>query len=173
MRQHTRPEPMSKIDHETKLPQEITSLPSSDPYQLLGVRMALDGNTRRQLNSLQTDCNKLAISFTGCHLTHQDTIQGYLSIYLPAVKYGLEATSIPETLLRNFQGPVTRGVLPKLGYNLHMPLPVVYATSYHGSVGLQDLSTEQGLLHALFLLGHLRATQTQQKASQYSLRHTC
>jgi hypothetical protein len=40
---HTRPEPISIIDHESKLPQDITSLPTSDPYKLLGVHMALVG----------------------------------------------------------------------------------------------------------------------------------
>jgi hypothetical protein len=38
-----------------------------------------------------------------------------------------------------------------------MPIPIVYAATKFGGIGLQNLVTEQGLLHVTFLIGHLRA----------------
>jgi hypothetical protein len=46
-----------------------------------------------------------------------------------------------------------------------MPTPVVYAASYLGGIGLQDLATEQGLMHVKYLLGHLRAKSDAEKSS--------
>jgi hypothetical protein len=49
---HT-PTPISIIDHETLLPQEIYPIPTSEQYKLLGVHMTLDGNHKAQADSLQ------------------------------------------------------------------------------------------------------------------------
>jgi hypothetical protein len=150
-------DPISITDHETNRAQEISTLSPSDSYKLLGVNMALDGNCIDQAHLIQSKCNKLARAFTRCKLTPEETTQGYFSIFLPAVKYGLDATSIPTPLLQKAQSIASRIILPKLGYNRHLPLPIVYAPTHFGGIGLQDLSTEQGLMHTTFLISHLRA----------------
>jgi hypothetical protein len=61
-----------------------------------------------------------------------------------------------HNLMRS-QQIVTHCILPKLGYNRHMPSAVVYAPTHFGGIGLSDMSTEQGLAHVMFIVGHLRA----------------
>jgi hypothetical protein len=48
-------------------------------------------------------------------------------------------------------------ILPKLGYNRHMPSAVVYAPTHFGGIGLSDMTTEQGLAHVMIIIGHMRA----------------
>jgi hypothetical protein len=119
--------------------------------------MALDGNHLAQANSLQSKCDNLAIAFNRCRLSQDDALQGYLTIFLPAAKYGLEATSIPPKHLEKAQSTIAQAVLPKMGYNRNMPISIVYGAAKYGGIGLQNLVTEQGLVHATFLISHLRA----------------
>jgi hypothetical protein len=148
---------ISITDHETKKPIELKEITVREPYKLLGVNIAFDGGSDAQSTMFHQKCEKLATAFNRCNLSAEDTLQGYRSIFLPGAKYGFAASSIPIRNLKKSQQIITRAVLPKLGYNRHFPTPVVYAPTQFGGIGLQDLAVEQGVAHATFVIGHLRA----------------
>jgi hypothetical protein len=148
---------ISIIDHETNTPIALTEATVSDSYKLLGVNIAFDGGSDAQSKLFHKKCENLAVAFNRCRLSAEDTQQGYRSIFLPGAKYGLAACSIPILNLKKSQQIITRAVLPKLGYNRHFPTPVVYAPTKFGGIGLQDMAIEQGIAHATFVIGHLRA----------------
>jgi hypothetical protein len=118
--------------------------------------MSLNGDSRPQALALQCKCEQLASAFAGCHLSPADVTQGYQSILIPGLRYGMSATTITQKQLRKSQQIISKVILPKLGYNRHMPRQVVYAPKHFGGIGLLDLSVEQGLAQLLFLLRNLR-----------------
>jgi hypothetical protein len=148
---------VSIIDHETNTNIALTETTTSDHYKLLGVNIAFDGNSSAQSSMFRQKGEKLAIAFNRCQLTANDTLQGYQSIFLPGVKYGMAASCIPTSDLKKLQQIITRPILPKLGYNRHFPSSIVYTTIHFGGIGLQDLPIEQGISHTTFGIGHLRA----------------
>jgi hypothetical protein len=148
---------ISIIDHETNTPIALSENTTSAPYKLLGVNIAFDGNSAAQSKMFHKKCEKLTVAFNRCQLTAEGTIQGYRSIFLPGVKYGLAASSIPIIDLRHSQQIITRAILPKLGFNRHFPSPVVYAPVQYGGIGIQDMATEQEIAHTALVLGHFRA----------------
>jgi hypothetical protein len=143
-------------DHELNTPIQIKEISTSAPYKLLGIQMAFDGNNKAQHEAMQKKCTKLAHAFASCAQNPLDTLQGYRSIFLPGVRYGMSATTLSMAQLHNTQKLVTSIILPKLGYNRHMPRQIVFAPTHFGGIGLNDLYVEQGLAQLTFLLKHLR-----------------
>jgi hypothetical protein len=147
-------------DSETRTTCQIEEIPSSESYKLLGVQMALDGNTKAQEQLLQEKCTKMARVFHQAPLSKEDCLQGYTTVLLPTLKYGLMATAIPWYTLTTIQKTLTNTILPKMGYNRRMPRAVVHAPEELGGLGLQQLATEQGIAHVKFTIGSIR-TQTE------------
>jgi hypothetical protein len=114
--QHTDP-PITILDHDSGTTISPAEIVHSTPYKLLGVHMAFDGNTKSQAASLHQKCSKLAIAFNRCQLSTIDTIQGYRSIFLPGVRYGMSVTNIPPKQIIKAQQMITSIILPKMGYN--------------------------------------------------------
>jgi hypothetical protein len=102
-------------DHETNGDIPLSEIQTSTPYKLLGVHIAFDGNQKQQALALLEKCEKLAIAFQRCHLSSDDTLQGYRSIFLPGAQYGLSATSLSPKQTSHSQRIITNTVLPKLG----------------------------------------------------------
>jgi hypothetical protein len=147
-------------DSETNDQIQLPELNITNSYKLLGVHMAFDGNQNTQADMFHKKCEALAIAFSRCTLTREDTIQGYRSILLPKLRYGLSATNVHQTNLTKSQQILTQSILPKLGYNRHTPSAIVYAPQHFGGIGLLDMSIEQGVAHITFLVSHLRARTT-------------
>jgi hypothetical protein len=148
--------PITISDHETNNQIQLSEIQPSFPYKLLGVNIAIDGNNQEQSRAMNIKCGKLANAFARCNLSTTDTKQGYQSIYLPSVTYGLAAKTIPNTSLQEAQRQITHTILPKMGYNRHTPIPIVYAPTHFGGIGLNDLYVEQGLAKIKFFVHHIR-----------------
>jgi hypothetical protein len=97
-------------------------------------------------------------------LTHAEANIGVQGILYPSIKHGLNATTIPWKELDHLQAPLTTTILPTIGYNQHMPREVVHAPIFFGGIGIQRLSTEQGILHIQHLLGSLRCNDKDSSA---------
>jgi hypothetical protein len=144
-------------DHSNITSISLSEISPSTPYKLLGVHIAFDGNNTQQAAHFQTNCDKMVIAFTRCQLTPDGALQGYRSIFLPAICYGMSATTVPEKILLQSQRTLSNAMLAKLGYNRHTPSAVAYAPEHFGGIGLYNLSVEQGIAHATFVAGHIRA----------------
>jgi hypothetical protein len=66
-------------------------------------------------------------------------------------------TSITKEKLLKIQSPIINTVLTKLGFNRHMPQPVVFAPTTLGGLGLLDLYTEQGCNKTIIIVSHIRS----------------
>jgi hypothetical protein len=70
---------------------------------------------------------------------------------MPTIKYGLSATIIQKKWLEKSQSPLIYEILPKIGYNRHVPRALAYATTAKGGIGLQYINSEQGKIFNLSL----------------------
>jgi hypothetical protein len=144
------------IDSETKAQQLITEILPQEPYNLLGIPMALDGNSKAQTQQLLEKSQKCIKTWRKCNLNHWEAQLGLQSIIYPTMKYGLAATTIKFQDLANIQAPLINAILPTLGYNRHMPRALVYGPIAFGGMGIHHLGTEQGVAHVKHTLGSLR-----------------
>jgi hypothetical protein len=124
--------------------------------QVLPFQMAFDGNQQMQAKSLHSKCETLAIAFQRCQSTKADTIQGYRSILLPKLRYGVSTTNINSKNLTKSQQLITQSILPKMGFNRHTPTAILYSSKHFGGFGLLDMTIEKGIAHVNFLIGHLK-----------------
>jgi hypothetical protein len=88
------------LDHDINHPLALLKAITNQPYKLLGVHIAFDGYSLEQSQALIQKFAKFAHTFSQCLLTPEDTLQGYRSIFLPEVSYGLAATIDNTTKLR-------------------------------------------------------------------------
>jgi hypothetical protein len=149
--------PIHITDSETKQTVNLPELSHQKSYKLLGIQMAFDGNQIAQATAFHQKCEALSIAFSKCSLSKEDTVQGYRSILLPKLRYGLSATNINSMNLASSQKLITKDLLPKLGFNRHTPSAIVYAPTHFGGIRLFDMTVEQGVAHINFLISHLRA----------------
>jgi hypothetical protein len=115
------PKPQSQnsihiTDHETMTQIPLSEISTDNPYKLLGIQIAFNGNQKTQTLSIHSKYEKLAIAFQRCHLSPEETLQGYRSIFLPGILYGMSATNIPDKHLIHSKQLITNTILPKLGY---------------------------------------------------------
>jgi hypothetical protein len=136
----------------------VTQLSPSESYKYLGLHIAMDGNMHSQEHALQQLCDKFITVFSQTSFDMVDINQCYTTVFAPAIKYVLPGTSLDSAFLINIQKPILLLVLPKLGFNQHMPREVVLAPLHFGGLGLMDLVVEQGLAQTLFVIGQLRAS---------------
>lgn len=131
------------IDSETKAISTTKAILPHEPYKLLGIMMALDGNCDAQIVKFSDKCNTLATAFNQLQLRPAEALQGYRSIFLPGARYGLSATNIPWNTMQSIQQTITNAVLPPLGFNRHTARPIVFAPEHFGGIGLYHMAVEQ------------------------------
>jgi hypothetical protein len=135
--------PIQIRDSESKQHVTLPEITTSQPYKLLGINMAFDGTSTAQT-----------------------------AILLPKLRYGLSATNMSNTSIMKSQQIVAQILLPKLGYNRHLPTAIVYAPKHFGGIGLIDMASEQGLAHIMFAVGHREHNPKSPSPSQHCSNHT-
>lgn len=151
---------MENIKLRNSSTQEIDVVPSisaTTTYKLLDIQIAINGNQREQYKKMKEKYKIHTSMFAQCHF-HPSNIQtGYNQVFLSVIKYTLAASSLTEKQCLQLQTNVKSIVLNKLGYNTHTPIEITYTSKQFGGIELQDLYVEQGILHIMFLIQHLRA----------------
>ena len=91
------------------------------------------------------------------NLTRDEAFLSFTRIYIPSLRYGLGTCSFPPSDLIRIQRPAINAILPKMGYNRHLPRAVVFGPRNLGALGLPSLVFEQGIQQLQFIGRHLRA----------------
>jgi hypothetical protein len=144
-------------DSENHSTVQVPQLDTSEAYKYLGVQIAFDGNMVSQRKSLRDKCQQFQSIFAQCNLSHSNMQLCYRTVFSPAVRYVLPATSLDWDFLEDVQKPIISLVLSKMGFNSHMPREVALAPLHFGGLGLMDLVVAQGIAQVLFVLGHIRS----------------
>ena len=134
--------------------------PHLDPWTshlTLGVWKSPAGNYQQQREHLLNKSRKWTASMRAATLTKDEATMSYTRIYIPSLRYGLGTCYLPPKDLLQIQRPAVNAILPKMGFNRHLPRAVVYGPADKGGLGLPSLIFEQGLQQLLFLARHLRS----------------
>jgi hypothetical protein len=142
---------------ETNQLETIPQMSTADSYKYVGVQLALDGNMDAQTKDLQKKCHDISSILTQNYFNAIDANQGYTTVFAPSVKYVLPVTSICPSKLSNIQKISVSSILPRIGFNKHMPRSVVFASKSRGGIGVLNLPTEQGVSQIQLIITHLRA----------------
>jgi hypothetical protein len=93
-------------DSETKSNLDLETLPHNEAYNLLGVQIAFDGNSKAQIETMWKNCTGMAKVFSLCTLSGNDVKQGYNCVFAPSIKYPLPATAIKLKTLQEMRQKV-------------------------------------------------------------------
>ena len=140
--------------------QRPIAIPHFDAQQshlTLGVWKSLSGNLDKQFEHLRSKSSKWTNAMAIANLTRDEAYMSFTRIYIPSLRYGLGTCYFPPSALLRIQRPAVQTILPKMGYNRHLPRAVVYGPRNLGALGLPSLIYEQGLQQILFIGRHLRS----------------
>ncbi len=123
----------------------------------LGVQIALDGNSQKELQILQQCNHKYQLFLQCCPLLPHKAHMVYKQCYLPTISYPLPASFMWPDLTYQSQQAATLWFLLHMGYPCTLTWSIVYAPSTVGGLDFIHLGFEQGVQQVLQLLHHLRA----------------
>ena len=80
-------------------------------------------------------------------MTRYDAFLIYQVRYKPALSYPLHHTIFTHPQCNTSQSPFINTILPKIGFNRHMPRVVIFGPSHLGGAALADGKVEQAVSH--------------------------
>ena len=80
----------------------------------------------------------------------------YIERWVSTIKYYLPITRFTQHQCHHITTVVEHALLPKLGFNRHMPKVVLYGPKLYGGKQLIHTHTEQTILHLETFMGHIR-----------------
>ena len=92
----------------------------------------------------------------GAAFTRYEARLALRNFFWNKLSYPLWVTNFSKTQCRTLQKLFMKHFLPRIGYNRKMPLAIIHGPTNNGGLGLLHVEYEQGLLHAVILLRHLR-----------------
>ena len=117
----------------------------------LGILLAPDGNMKDQLRECIDRSKRIKAIISLSPITRQEASVFYHSRCMGWARYFLPITTFSKKQCHLIQSKMYQALLPKLGYNRHMPLTVVFGPRKYGGIGIFNFYTEQ-------LIEHLRLT---------------
>lgn len=136
---------------------EIRQTKQTDAVRLLGVRIAMDGNSMAEEKAFKTKCDAY-LKVLGCNsFTPEDAHTVYYTSFAPSIRYPLPATFMNMQRLKEMQRQITNAFLSAMGYNCHPPRAVVFGTTNFAGYGLFNLPVEQGIEGTVQLIKHIRS----------------
>jgi len=116
-----------------------------EAMRTLGVRVAPDGNYRKEAQFLKTKADTFAARLMTSNLNRMDTFIFHRSTYTPSMTYPICLTTLTRTQLNKIQSKAISAILDKLGINRHFPRRVAFGPKELCGLSLLDLSVEQGI----------------------------
>ena len=153
-------ESISITESDSDNPIQVTQLRTSKAYKSLGVKIAPDGNSNEAIQQMKTKIKELIQAILTSRLNAQESWVAYDCVFLTAISYTLPATLITHAQLDQIQKPAVTTFLNLMGFNRHMPRPVVFGPIKFGGLGLAHLGIEQGVQKILFIIRHIRSKTT-------------
>ena len=111
----------------------------NEAHLTLGVWKSPAGNLEKQLEHLRSKSSKWTAAMQMANLSRDEAFLSFTRIYIPSLRYGLGTCFFPASSLLRIQRPAVQAILPKMGYNRHLPRAVVYGPRTLGALGLPIL----------------------------------
>lgn len=124
--------------------------------QILGVRLALDGNNEAEFKYRKKQARDLAGKISSPPFSRGDAEVIYKERWIPPIGYCLPITQFTQNECHKIQAPFYQAILPKMGFNRHIPTEIRFGPKKYNGKGLVDLTTYQVSQHVEKLIEHLR-----------------
>jgi hypothetical protein len=126
-------------------------------HKTLGCFKAIDGNEKEQISYLHTKSNKFARCLHNANLTRKQANMAYKMIYIPSMKYGLPACSLPLNTIESIQNSTLDKFLPFMGYDHGSPRAMIHGPLEMGGAEIPHLYTEMMGMKLETIICHIRA----------------
>jgi hypothetical protein len=113
----------------------LTRKHMSEACKDLGIFLAPDGNMKAQFTSSLHNSKRLKMIMSSSPLTRSEAIVFYHSRCMGWARYFLPITTFSNKQCNKIQSQIHQALLPKVGYNCHMLLTVVFGLRMCG-IGL-------------------------------------
>ena len=126
-------------------------------HKTLGVHMSPCGSNGAERKAIAQKCSKFTrLIHATSTLQRRDIRPLHDQFFIPSVGYSLVFASIDRRSLDQYQSGVLCSLLPRAGFNRHLPRAVVHAPTGVGGLGWRSLYSHQGLSQVALLIQHLR-----------------
>ena len=135
---------------------DLTRLAIEVGERILGVRLALKGNDDDEYDFRLKQAKGLATKISTSPFTRTDAEIIYNERWIPSIGYCLPVTQFTHDQCNKIMVPFYASLLPKMGFNRHIPLAIRYGPKKYNGKGLTHLYTHQFLQHLIRFIGNLR-----------------
>ena len=135
------------------LPMEI--LPPHQAKEMLGVRLAPDGNHKEQFNSLKKKMKQLSEFIRVGHVNRYEAWTSLTMMSLKSLEYSIPAMTFSKEEYRQIMTPVLKYFLPQAGINRNIARDILYAPLTTQGFNLKDPYLTQGTEHIKDITEHL------------------
>ena len=141
---------------EGEAPVTIKRIEAWDAERILGVMCSLEGGDDTELQYRIQQAVLLAGRIKQSPLSRFDAEIVYRERWMSTIKYCLPITRFTPHQCHQVTKIVEQAILPKLGFNRHMPKAVLYDPKLYGGKQLMNTHTEQTILHLETFMAHIR-----------------
>ena len=142
-----------------KLPGYSEDVKMRDPLhgeEILGVHVAMNGKDKKEYDERLIKVKELASNIKDNSLDRHDAHIIYRERWVNSIGYCLRVTQFSKTQCEGLMKPFCAAILPKMGFNRHIPLAVRYGPPRYNGKGLVHLGTHQHAKHLEELIVALR-----------------
>lgn len=142
------------------------------PENYLGLNKTMEGTWSFQLQKQKDQMQELACRASDSAMTRYNASLIYQVWYKPALSYPLYHKHFTHPQCNAIQSPFINAILPKMGFNRHMPRAIIFGPSLLGRAALADAKVEQTVNHIPNMIVALQKTQWWEHNCQFSLQPT-
>ena len=136
---------------------EVDQLDLLDSFKTLGIHKTVSGDESAQISAMQQKSDAYARGHLSVNVTNFEAWTGLFTIWLGQLNYPLVATSLTHSSCKIIQSKAINASLTKCGgFSRKTSRAVVFGSPWFGGLGWRHLYYEQGILHVLLLIKHLR-----------------
>ena len=115
------------------------TLPRLEPHEAnetLGIYIAMDGNTRKQVEKLRTKAEDYAENVRTGFLTREEAWHSLKSTIVKTLEYPMEAISLTKAHWDYIMVPILKSILPRSGIVRTFPRDILYAPDQFSGMGI-------------------------------------
>lgn len=122
----------------------IRRVEPKDPITVVGVEQSMDGSMRGQVRALQEKVDKWSRALNATALPRHLAWAALQSKIWPSLRFPCCSTTLTRTQSRQVMGRLYRSLLPRMGVNRHIAVPLRHGSLALAGLDLPDLYLYQG-----------------------------
>ena len=151
------------------LRQKIKQLASNEAQKMLGVWLAPDGNNVKQVEEMRRKSIEWGEKIRTGMVDKRDAWLAMKSTIMKTLEYPLLALTLSENECNHIMAPLLKAGLPKAGICRNIPRSILYGSTEHQGLGMNNLYTTMDLTQITSLVDHIWRNSTTGKLLRISM----